>query len=106
MRSASYAVMIATWGIHSMSIVRIALAASALVAGIATAVVAQTTPTTTNPNTKVYAYKKTAPAQANTNPGANAGATQPDFRMPADVPQYGSQKWWEEKNKYHAGGGD
>ena len=89
-----------------MSIVLIALAASALVAGIATAVVAQPTPTPTNPNTKVYAYKKTAPPQANANPSAYTGATQPDYRVPADVPLYGSQKWWEEKNKYNAGGGD
>jgi hypothetical protein len=90
-----------------MSIVRIALAASALAAGIATAVVAQPTPAPTNPNTKVYAYKKTAPPQTNTGPSA-AGATpsQPDFRMDADVPQYGSQKWWLEKNKYSGGGGD
>ena len=91
-----------------MSIVRIALAATALVAGIASAVVAQTAPTTTNPNTKVYAYKKTAPAQTNTGANGYAGATpsQPDFRMDADVPLYGSQKWWQEKNKYSGGGGD
>jgi hypothetical protein len=89
-----------------MNIVRIALAASALVAGIASAVVAQTAPTPTNPNTKVYAYKKTAPQQTSSNPSAQNGATQPDYRVPADAPLYGSQKWWEEKNRYTGGGGD
>jgi len=93
-------------GNHSMSFVRIALAASALVAGIASAVLAQTAPAPTNPNTKVYAYKKTAPPQGNTNPSAYAGATQPDYRMPADAPLYGSQKWWEEKNRHGHGGGE
>ena len=47
-----------------------ALAAAALIAGVATAVVAQTQPAPNNPNTKVYAYKKTAPSTM--NPGVNA----------------------------------
>jgi hypothetical protein len=82
-----------------------ALISATLVAGVTTAVVAQTASVETNPNTKVYAYKKTAPAQANPAPSAYAGATQPDYRVPADVPQYGSQKWWEEKNRFNSGDG-
>jgi hypothetical protein len=82
-----------------------ALISAALVAGVATAVVAQTAPVQTNPNTKVYAYKKTAPAQAIPAPSAYAGATQPDYRMPPDVPQHGSQQWWQEKNRFNGGDG-
>ena len=92
-----------------MSIVRIALAASALAAGIATAVVAQPTPAPTNPNTKVYAYKKTAPPTANPSPAAssNTGAIPSQIgRMDPDVPAYGSAKWWEEKNRIGHGSGD
>jgi len=90
-----------------MSIVRIALAASALVAGVATAVVAQTTPTPTDPNTKVYAYKKTAPQPTNPSPSEYAGATPTQTgRIDPDVPRYGSRQWWEEKNRYGQGSGD
>ena len=82
-----------------------ALISAALVAGVTTAVVAQTAPVQTNPNTKVYAYKKTAPAQPNPAPSAYAGETQPDYRMPADTPVYGSQQWWQEKNRFNGGDG-
>jgi hypothetical protein len=83
-----------------------ALISATLVAGVTTAVVAQTAPVQTNPNTKVYAYKKTAPAQAIPAPSAYAGATQPDYdRMPPDVPQHGSQQWWQEKNRFNGGDG-
>jgi hypothetical protein len=92
-----------------MSIVRIALAASALVAGVATAVVAQTTPTPapTDPNTKVYAYKKTAPQPANPSQSEYAGAMPSQTgQADQDVPRYGTRQWWEEKNRYGQGSGD
>ena len=74
-----------------MRIVLPALTAAALVAGIATTVVAQTPTAPTNPNTKVYAYKKampTQPAPATALPG------KPTEHLPTSVP-YGSAKWWE-----------
>jgi hypothetical protein len=82
-----------------------ALISAGLIGAVATAAVAQTAPVQTNPNTKVYAYKKTAPAQANPAPSAYAGATQPDYRMPADAPQHGSPQWWQEKNRFNGGDG-
>jgi hypothetical protein len=89
-----------------MKIVPIALAAAALVAGVGTAVVAQTTQTPTNPNTKVYAYKKTAPQAS--NQGAYAGSlNSQQGRADPDAPPYGSPQWWREKERNSNGtGGD
>lgn len=87
-----------------MRIIPTALAASALAGALATTVFGQTANPPTNPNTKVYGYKKTAP-QSN-NPGASTymgSTTQP--RM-GEAPAYGSPKWWEEhiRNSNGAGG--
>lgn len=87
-----------------MSLVRIALAAAALVAGVATTVVAQTTPAPTDPNTKVYSYKKTAP-KPTTSEYAGAMPSQA-VRVDQDVPKYGSREWWAEKNRYGNGAGE
>jgi hypothetical protein len=89
-----------------MSIVRIALAASALVAGVATVVVAQTAPPPNNPNTKVYAYKKTAPQPTSPDTNTYAGAPAQPTRMDPDVPRHGSPQWWAEKNRYGNGAGE
>ena len=82
-------------------------AITTLVGAITTTVWAQSTPTpaptaTTNPNTKVYAYKKAAPASA-TSPGSSASHSQ--MARDPDVPAFGTQKWWEEKNRYGNGDG-
>lgn len=89
-----------------MRIVTIALAASALVAGVATAVVAQTASQPINPNTKVYAYKKAAPQPGNAGPSASSAmASQNNRAELADPPPYGSPKWWEEKARSSQGAG-
>jgi hypothetical protein len=81
------------------------LAVATLLGAMATTVAAQTAsspaPGTTNPSTKVYAYKKTAPPSAN-SPSSTANPNQ--MTRDPDVPAYGSQKWWEDKNRY--GNGD
>jgi hypothetical protein len=77
-----------------------ALIGAGLVVGVATAVVAQTTPApTTNPNTKVYAYQKTAPAK----PKTNATIEQ---RNADETPPHGSAKWWELQTRISGGSGD
>jgi hypothetical protein len=85
-----------------------ALAAAALIAGAATAVLAQTQSTPTNPNTKVYAYKKTAPNAA--DPGTSADpSTMPrqqrpfEYMVPDSAP-YGSAAWWQEMGRVFGGG--
>jgi hypothetical protein len=85
------------------------LAAAALSAGVATAVVAQTQTTPTNPNTKVLAYKKTAPNAM--NPAMNADPTamprqhRPLEHLMPDTAAYGSAAWWQEIGRT-SGGGD
>jgi len=84
-----------------------ALAAATLLGAIATTVAAQTTPapapaaTSTHPDTKVYAYKETAPK--GTSPSSSASPSQ--MAHDPDMPPYGSQKWWEEKNRWGQGEG-
>jgi hypothetical protein len=85
-----------------------ALAAAALVAGAATAVVAQTQPAPTNPNTKVLAYKKTAPNATNPDMGSDP-STMPrqqrafEYMVPDSAP-YGSAAWWQEMGRVFGGG--
>jgi hypothetical protein len=84
------------------------LAAAALSAGVATAVVAQTQNTPTNPNTKVLAYKKTAPSPM--SPVMSADPTSMPRQRPLehlmpDSAPYGSAAWWQEIGRT-AGGGD
>jgi hypothetical protein len=88
-----------------MRIVRIALGASALVAGLASAVFAQTSQPTTNPNTKVYAYKKSAQPNGGGQTGYSNTANQANRADLADPPPYGSPKWWEEKARLSNGSG-
>jgi hypothetical protein len=101
--------IIATEGKHPMRIVPSALAAAALLAGVATAVVAQAPPAATNPNTKVYAYSKTAPQAVNPNmnayPGTMASQQKPFEYLQGSVP-YGSPKWWEITGQSSHGGSD
>ena len=81
-----------------------ALAGAAVVAGVASIASAQTTqvPAPTNPNTKVYAYKKTAPpTPAPTAPRANNA---PGEYLIGSVP-YGSPKWWEMMGRTEGGQG-
>jgi hypothetical protein len=89
-----------------MKLMKTALVASTLVAGVASAVLAQstTTPAQTNPNTKVYAYKQTAPTA--TPPAAAHMPPAASPRMDPDVPAYGSAKWWELMNRRGHGSGD
>jgi hypothetical protein len=101
--------IIATEGRQSMRIGLSALAAAALIAGAATAVVAQTQPAQNNPNTKVYAYKKTAPSTM--NPGMNAEPSAParqhrpfEHLVPDSAP-YGSAAWWQEMSRTAGGEG-
>ena len=75
-----------------------ALVSAGLVVGVATAVVAQTAPAPTNPNTKVYAYQETAPAKAKTNT-----AIQQQQRVD-EAPLYGSPKWWEMQHRFNSSG--
>jgi hypothetical protein len=100
--------MIAARGNHSMRIIPIALAGSAFAVSLATAALAQTAPAPTNPNTKVYAYKKTNPQSGNTGTAASSGGIPQANRAEiADPPPFGSQKWWEEKARNSQGtGGD
>ncbi len=76
-----------------------ALVSAGLVVGVATAVVAQTAPAPTNPNTKVYAYQKTAPAKAKTHAAIQQ-------QKADETPAHGSAKWWETQNRFTGGGGD
>ena len=77
-----------------------ALIGAGLVIGVVTAVAAQTTPApTTNPNTKVYAYKQTAPAKAKT-------PTAIQQRTADEMPPHGSPKWWEMQTRTSGGSGD
>jgi hypothetical protein len=72
----------------------ITLAGALLFAGAATLAFAQTAPTAqpqTNPNTKVYAYKKTAPAKQTAAPAAT---NSPSEHLVGSVP-WGSLQWWE-----------
>jgi hypothetical protein len=78
-----------------------ALAGTALVVGVATAVAAQTPPAQTNPNTKVYAYKQAAPKA--TPPGMSAKQQKRFELLPDSVP-YGSPKWWEINGRSNSGG--
>jgi hypothetical protein len=92
-----------------MRIVLSALAAAALIAGVATAVVAQTTPAPNNPNTKVYAYKQTAPKAM--NPGMNADPSttarqqKPFEHLVPDSAPYGTAAWWQEMSRTAGGDG-
>jgi len=83
------------------------LATATLLGAITTTVVAQTTPartqaTPTHPNTKVYAYKKTAPAN---EPSTSPSVSPNQMAQDPDMPAYGSQKWWEQKNRWGNGEG-
>ena len=88
-----------------MKIVISALAAAALVVGVAGAGLAQTAPVQTNPNTKVYAYKKTETAPPS-QPGApmTATQTQPQDYLPGAAP-HGSARWWEIMDRSASGTG-
>jgi hypothetical protein len=82
-----------------------ALAGAAVVAGVASTALAQTTqvPAPTNPNTKVYAYKKTAPPKpAATAPQAGA-ASSSEYLIGAAP--YGSPRWWEMMGRTEGGQG-
>ena len=86
-----------------------ALAAAALLAGVATAVVAQTAPAPSNPNTKVYAYKKAAPSTM--NPGVNVDPStmtrqqKPFEHLIPDAQAYGTAAWWQEMSRTAGGDG-
>jgi len=84
-----------------------ALAGTALIVGVATAVAAQTPPAQTNPNTKVYAYKQTAPSpkgpSVDVSPNVEAKQQKPFELLPEAVP-YGSPKWWEINARTNSGG--
>jgi hypothetical protein len=75
-----------------------ALVSAGLVVGVATAVVAQTTPAPTNPNTKVYAYSQTAPAKAKAHTAIQQSKAD-------ETPAHGSPKWWEMQNRFTGGDG-
>ena len=83
-----------------------ALAVATLVGAIATTVAAQSppapAPTPSDPNTKVYAYQKTAPA---TGKSSASSASFSQMARDPDVAPHGSQKWWEEKNRWGQGEG-
>lgn len=74
-----------------------ALVSAGLVVGVATAVAAQTAPAPTNPNTRVYAYQKTAPAKAKRAAMIRQSKAE-------ETPAHGSAKWWEILNRYNGGG--
>ena len=77
-----------------------ALIGAGLLVGMTTVVAGQTTPApTTNPNTKVYAYQKTAPTKAKTDSAR-------EQRKADEMPPHGSQKWWELQNRSSLGGSD
>jgi hypothetical protein len=82
-----------------MKIVPVATLAAALIAASAAAGIAQSTTTPqTNANTKVYAYKKTAPTTQNPTAAAMPPMAAPQARpfehLTESVP-YGSPKWWD-----------
>jgi hypothetical protein len=84
-----------------------ALVAAALSASVTTTVLAQTQTPPTNPNTKVLAYKKTAPSTM--NPGMSADPSTPRQQKPLehlmpDSAAYGSAAWWQEIGRTHGGG--
>jgi ABC-type oligopeptide transport system substrate-binding subunit len=85
-----------------------ALSAVALAAGIATAAVAQTPSVPSNPNTKVYAYKQTAPKPTNpsamANPSTAPRLQKPFEHLPDSVP-YGTAAWWQEMARMAGGDG-
>ena len=72
-----------------------ALLSAALVVGVATAVIAQTAPVQTNPNTKVYAYHKAVPGKSKAHEAIQ--------QQRAEV--HGSAKWWQNQNRYSGGDG-
>jgi hypothetical protein len=74
-----------------------ALVGAGLFLGVATAVIAQTAPETTNPNTKVYSYKQTAPAKK--------AHTEIQQSKADETPSHGSPKWWELQGRYGNGVG-
>ena len=74
-----------------------ALVGAGLLLGVATVVIAQTAPETTNPNTKVYAYKQTAPAKK--------APTAIQQSKAEETPAHGSTKWWELQGRYGNGAG-
>jgi len=75
----------------------LAIICASLVVGVAAAAVAQTAPTPTNPNTRVYGYQKTAPAKAR-NPAIQQSRAE-------ETPVHGSAKWWETQNRFTGGDG-
>jgi len=79
-----------------------ALSAAACVAGVATIAFAQTThmKPQTHPNTKVYAYQKTAPTKQAT-PAANSSSSQLTGSAP-----YGSPRWWQMMDRATSHGGE
>jgi hypothetical protein len=77
------------------------LAGAALLVGVASAVAAQTPAAQTNPNTKVYAYKQTAPKAKSTSMGARQ---QKPFELLPDAVPHGSEKWWEINARSNTGG--
>jgi|SoiMethySBSTD1v2_1073268.scaffolds.fasta_scaffold24858_2 hypothetical protein len=85
-----------------------ALVAAALSASVATTVLAQTQTPPTNPNTKVLAYKKTAPSTMNPGMNADPASTlrqqKPLEHMMPDSAPYGSAAWWHEVGRTFGGG--
>lgn len=81
-----------------------ALIGAGIVLGVATAAVAQNAPapTTTNPNTRVYAYKKTAPMRSNAGSATLKASSPYENGNPAP---YGTNKWWEIRDRIQDGGG-
>jgi hypothetical protein len=76
----------------------LALLSASLVVGVATAGIAQTTPAPTNPNTKVYAYRQTAPTKAKTHAAIQQ-------QKADETPAYGSPQWWATQNRANGGDG-
>jgi hypothetical protein len=90
-----------------MRIVPVVTFAAALFVAAATTVSAQSTQPQTNTNTKVYAYKKTAPKQANEPAAIAMPATtsqaKPFEHLRESVP-YGSANWWDMHTRSNSAG--
>ncbi len=81
------------------------IGSAAVIASVATVSLAQTTQTqtTTDPNTKVYAYQKTtAPKKA--GPGIAQPSNSASEHLIGSVP-FGSPKWWEIQGRTSSGEG-
>jgi hypothetical protein len=90
-----------------MKIVALAVAVTALAVATTTGF-AQTAQPKANPGTKVYAYKQAAP-KAEAPPAAPTPMATPQqkpFEYLMDSVPYGSQKWWEIRDRGHSTGGE